>query len=1096
MKHVIHQRNRGKRYLRLGPGGRAAAVTALMAFLLLSFALPAERRTNALASGNGAMVQGSSFNYGEALQKAVWFYEAQISGTKPSWSRVSWRGDSALADGADVGQDLTGGWFDAGDHIKFGFAMASSAAMLAWGGVEYRQAYENSGQLQHLLNNLRVANDYFIKAHTAPNELWGQVGEEAPDHNFWGPAEIMQMQRRAFKIDAGCAGSDLAAETAAALAASSIVFRPTDPAYANTLLAHARQLFAFADATRGTFYVDCIPAAQCCYNSHFGNPNDEVTWAAAWMYLATNETAFLNTARQLYPTMCKESGSQTPCFTWSQNWNDKHFGTYVLMSKLTGEQQFQTDAQRWLDYWSVGGGRRTAGGLMFVDGFGALRYATNYAFIALVYADFLGVGNPLYSRYHDFAKRQIDYALGANPANHSYVCGFGNNPPINPHHRTAHGSWVNGGPQGVPTNNRHVLYGALVGGPTAQDDFSWVDDRGNFRANEVATDFNAGFAGALARLYQEFGGSPLLNFPPLETPDGDEIFIDAGINVAGTNFTEVRAFVTNRSAWPARMLDGGSFRYFFTLEPGVTPSQISVNMNFSQCTGGISGPTQWSGNIYYVTINCLGTKIFPGGQSEHRREVQFRITSAGAWDPSNDYSFQDIAGATGGNTARTRRIVLYDDGARIWGDEPGAGNNPPTVSLTSPANGASFTAPANITLNATASDSDGTITRVDFLNGSTVIGSDTSAPYSFTFANVAAGNYALSARAVDNGGAVGTSNVANVTVTQPQTPNFTLAANPSTLTVNRGASATSTITITRSGGFTASVAFSASGLPAGVTASFNPTATTANTSTLTLTASSTATLGAATVTVTGTGGSLTRTTPINLTVNNPPTPDFTLAASPASVTVNQGASAASTINITRTGGFTGSVGFSLTGLPAGVTASFNPTSTTANSSTLTFTAASTATLGTMTVTITGTSASLTRSTPVSLTVSGGGTGGVTVTPVINASGPWFNEEAIRINNTAALTALSITITIQRTAGISFNGQYNTVGSQIQQSNSSTATAITYQFTLAAGQTLTAGTNRLFAAQTSGTGTVHPTAGDTYSVTYTTGGVTFTQTGHF
>jgi hypothetical protein len=1098
MKQAKNKADKKKSGLNFLRRWRATILITLIAFVLLSVTLPGEQFPRVSGSTAGGAMQSSTFNYGEALQKAVWFYEAQIAGPKPPWSRVSWRGDSALNDGLDVGEDLTGGWFDAGDHIKFGFAMASSATMLAWGGVEYRDAYVQSGQLQHLLNNLRVVNDYFIKAHTAPNELYGQIGEEGPDHSFWGSAEIMQMQRRAFKIDSTKPGSDLAAETAAAMAASAIVFRDSDPAYANTLVEHARQLFAFAEATNGTFYVDAIPAAQCCYNSRFGTPSDEMTWAAVWLFRATNEATFLTKARQLYPTMCKESQSTTPCFTWSQSWNDKHFGTYILMAKLTGEEQFRTDAQRWLDFWSVGGGRRTAGGLMFVDGFGALRYATNLAFIALVYADFIGTANPLYTRYHTFAKRQIDYALGANPANHSYVCGFGNNPPINPHHRTAHGSWVNGGPTGVPTNNRHVLYGALVGGPTAQDDFSWVDDRGNFRANEVATDFNAGFVGALARLYDEFGGNPLVNFPPIETPDDAEIFVEAGINVAGTNFTEVRAFVSNRSAWPARMLDRGTFRYFFTLESGVTPAQISVSANFSQCAGGVSGPTQWSGNIYYVQVNCIGTRIFPGGQSEHRREVQFRISSSGAWNPSNDPSFLDIANATGGQVVRTQRIVLYDNGIRIWGNEPGPGNNAPTVTLTAPANGATFTAPANINLTATASDSDGTITGVEFLNGTTVLGTDTVAPYSFNFNNVAAGTYALSARATDNGGATGISNVANITVNPPTTPNFTLSANPSSLSINRGASGTSTITITRTGGFTSSVALTASGLPSGVTASFSPASTTGTTSTLTLTASSTATLGAATITVTGTGGSLTRTTPINLTVNAPPVPDFTLAANPSTLTVTRGASGTSTITITRTGGFTGSVALSASGLPSGVTAGFNPASVTGTSSTLTLTASATATLGAATVTVTGTSGSLTRTTQISLTVNaaGGGTGGVTITPVINASGPWFNEQALRINNTGAITALTITIVIQRTTGISFNGQYNTVGSQILQSNNVTATTITYQFTLATGQTLAPGSNRLFAAQTSGNGTVHPTAGDTFTVTYTTGGVTFTQTGTF
>jgi hypothetical protein len=92
--------------------------------------------------------------------------------------------------------------------------------------------------------------------------------------------------------------------------------------------------------------------------------------------------------------------------------------------------------------------------------------------------------------------------------------------------------------------------------------------------------------------------------------------------------------------------------------------------------------------------------------------------------------------------------------------------------------------------------------------------------------------------------------------------------------------------------------------------------------------------------------------------------------------------------------------------------------------------------------------------------------------------------------------MSITIVIQRTTGVSFSGQYNTVGGTITQGNSSTASAATYTFTLNAGQTLGPGTNWTFAAQTSGTGTAHPTAGDTFTVTYTTGGQNFTQTGHF
>jgi hypothetical protein len=125
-----------------------------------------------------------------------------------------------------------------------------------------------------------------------------------------------------------------------------------------------------------------------------------------------------------------------------------------------------------------------------------------------------------------------------------------------------------------------------------------------------------------------------------------------------------------------------------------------------------------------------------------------------------------------------------------------------------------------------------------------------------------------------------------------------------------------------------------------------------------------------------------------------------------------------------------------------------------------------------------------------------GDGGVTVSPVISSSSPYYNEQQVKISNTAAITAMSVTVVVQRTTGVSHSGQYNTVGGSVQQSNSSTTSAITYQFTLGAGQTLSAGTNRLFAVQMSGTGTAHPTSGDTYTVTYTSGGVTRTQRGTF
>jgi endoglucanase len=635
-----------------------AILAILPAALAVSVAVPRHARAQ-------------SFNYAEALQKALFFYEVQRSGRLPADNRVNWRGDSGLLDGADVGHDLTGGWYDAGDHVKFGFPMAASATMLAWGIVEYRAGFAQAGQLDAALDNLRWATDYFVRAHTAPNELWGQVGRGGTDHAWWGPAEVMQMERPAFRIHAGCPGSDLAGETAAALAAASIAFRPTDAAYADTLVQHAEQLYAFADDFRGK-YSDCITDAAGFYNSWSGY-NDEIVWGALWLHRATGDPSYLAKAEADYANLGNQGQSQVKSYKWTHAWDDKSYGCYVLLAALTGATRYHEDAQRWLNWWTVGGtahgadGTRVSyspGGQAVLDRWGSLRYAANTAFIALVYAD--TVDDPaLAARYHDFAVRQIDYALGDNPRGRSFVVGFGVDPPRNPHHRTAHGSFTDN--INEPPTSRHILYGALVGGPPSPDD-QYEDNRSDFVMNEVATDYNAGFTAALARLVDEFGGAPLPGFPQPETPDDAEMFPSAAVNASGPNFTEIKLFLTNQSAWPARMGDRLSFRYFFTLEPGVTPDMITLTANFNQCSAPTLG--QQTETLLYVEVSCAGTLIYPGGQQHHRKEVQFRVASAGAWDPSNDWSFDGVAPTPGSPPLRVSHIPVYDDGTLVFGDEP------------------------------------------------------------------------------------------------------------------------------------------------------------------------------------------------------------------------------------------------------------------------------------------------------------------------------------------------------------------------------------------------------------------------------------------
>ncbi len=94
---------------------------------------------------------------------------------------------------------------------------------------------------------------------------------------------------------------------------------------------------------------------------------------------------------------------------------------------------------------------------------------------------------------------------------------------------------------------------------------------------------------------------------------------------------------------------------------------------------------------------------------------------------------------------------------------PGA----PTVSITSPAEGANYTSPASITINATSADADGTVTKVEFYNGSTLLGMDDSSPYGFDWTNVAAGSYTITAKATDNSALSTTSTPIHIAVNEP-----------------------------------------------------------------------------------------------------------------------------------------------------------------------------------------------------------------------------------------------------------------------------------------------------------------------------------------
>ncbi|XP_035829206.1 endoglucanase 4 [Aplysia californica] len=426
----------------------------------------------------------SKYNYNDILFKSFLFYEAQRSGKLPASNRIPWRGDSALNDKGENGEDLTGGWYDAGDHVKFNFPMSYSTTILAWGYLLYPEAYKAAGQEDALLDGIKWPLEYLLKCHTAPEELYVQVGNPGPDHGYWGRPEDMTMPRPSYKITASRPGSDVAMETAAAMSAGYLVFKDKNSTFANTLLTHAKQLWDFGMKYKGK-YSDSVSAAAGFYSSH--NYTDELCWGSLWLYQATNESKYLDNAEKLWD----------PEPAWGMSWDEKTISNQVLLYKLTGKDSYKQAVEGTYTSWFPGGDiTYTPKGLAFRLVWASLRYSSNMAMMALIAAD-AGI-HP--TEYRHWAMCQIHYALG--DTGFSYVVGFGDDYPEKPHHRGSScpvipaqcGSYV----LRSHAPNTHTLYGALVGGPGRSDDYK--DDRENYQNNEVATDYNAGFTTAVAAL--------------------------------------------------------------------------------------------------------------------------------------------------------------------------------------------------------------------------------------------------------------------------------------------------------------------------------------------------------------------------------------------------------------------------------------------------------------------------------------------------------------------------------------------------------------------------------------------------------------------
>lgn len=687
------------------------------------------------------------YNYAEALQKSMFFYEVQQAGILPEWNDVAWRADS-MVDEDGVETDVAkGGWFDAGDHFKFTLTNAYAASILAWGYIEYKDAVDKADLGEVYRNNVQWGLDYLMQCDRG-SKILGTVGDftgGSTDHNIWCSAEVYLRKHHLNNGDwerpyDEIADSTTMALSAAALAEGYIMFKDSQPDKAADYLAQAKKFFESADALRDN------------ENGAMGSMYDPSSWvddcmyAACWLYKATGDSSYLDKIKSDYiPNFPKEEQSNDKKFTWGLCWDDTTQAAALLYAQITGEQEWIDHISHHLDYWIDGyGGKKinyTPDGLAWLFNWGSLRHATTTAWVAFLSCDTIFKDNSaLTEKYQTWAKSQMDYAFGDNDLNMSYVLGMGDIQPTAFHHRTSSGvhddHWNDlgqeGSNEGWQTEYAHTLYGALVGGPDQSG--SYKNSVAQYEYSEVAIDYNAGYTAALCAMVGDYGGTKLENFPPKEEPTWAEWEVAAVLNGSGASYTEIKSWTMNHTAWPARVAEDISCRYYFdvseVLAAGLTIDDIKVEGKSQQYSEGeqgyaeVSGPYKYegdpTGNTYYAELKFIdGRAIQPTGQSEHRDEVQFRISipdavngtpTTGAWDPSNDWSYKGVEDATDlkKDDSINSHITMYVNGALVWGEEPDGTKAVPGADLGGGSQGTPSEEPTTVPANPTEPETDAT----------------------------------------------------------------------------------------------------------------------------------------------------------------------------------------------------------------------------------------------------------------------------------------------------------------------------------------------------------------------------------------------------
>ena len=449
-------------------------------------------------------------------KKAEWmtarFYGAQRSSLKTgkttNWLLQNHGTATDFNNDNDAGYDLTGGWFDCGDHPMFGQTQFYSAYILLKGydvwpagyGDYYSQDYAGYYNAQNynweggahdpdgipdILNEVKYATDFFIKAARSETIFYSQKGQGTADHKHW----ITSVKMSTLATDQG--GQDrvmyknvkdasMASFCSATLALMSRKYRSIDSKYADTCLKHALYAYTFAKNNKAT-----AGSPEGAFYGANAKWQDDYATMCTELYYATNNEAYKTEALSYESDLLNHNY----CFGYNNNddiaaYNLATLGSTKsasLLNSLASLYKVQISANG-----VFRGGDAT---------WGTLRYNANSAFVVALNSVFTKK-----SGVDPFIYKQIDYILGNNTAGAdgtglSFVVGFGPNSVKYPHHRNVYLNDADAGNAtliSIPARN--AQFGYLVGGIRSG---TYTDTRDNYTNGEGGIDYSAGLVGVL-----------------------------------------------------------------------------------------------------------------------------------------------------------------------------------------------------------------------------------------------------------------------------------------------------------------------------------------------------------------------------------------------------------------------------------------------------------------------------------------------------------------------------------------------------------------------------------------------------------------------